>query len=46
MLVALKGPAATTEPINTTRVNNPNLVAPNTTTINSTTSIIRVAIDD
>ena len=42
----LKEPVTiTTEPINATRVNNPNSVAPNTTTITSTASIIRVAID-
>ena len=46
MLVALKEPAAAAKSINAARVNNPNLVAPNTATINSTTSIIRVAIDD
>ena len=46
MLVALKEPVATTtEPANAARVNNPNSVAPSTTTISYTTSIIKVAID-
>ena len=46
MLVALKEPvAAAIEPTNAARVNNPNSVAPSTTTISCTTSIVKVAID-